>query len=368
MAQYVSRLVSVVPVELSLCNTAKSFLQSGFWGSFKARFGWNARGFLVDWGELGQTPLMVIRRRLFPGCSFAYIPWGPELPENFPAGDGERNRALVDLAVTLRHLLPEDTAFVRFDLPWLSTSAPLAIHKPLRRAGADIQPPDTVFIDLTADEDAILAGMKSKARYNIKLASKKGVVVKRVDEEGIPAFYSLLKTTAKRDGIAIHGVTYYETLFSHYKNYLDASGCPDTRPGSLELGLYLAEHEGDLLAGIVALFRGKDAVYLYGASADCKRNLMAPYLLQWTAMSYAKSRGCAVYDLFGIPPDEDPKRSMAGLYRFKTSFGGAVGHRPGSWDYAYKPVLRTLFVAAETARRKARSLRRSKKSGRSKSL
>ncbi|MDR2446013.1 MAG: peptidoglycan bridge formation glycyltransferase FemA/FemB family protein [Treponema sp.] len=361
MAQYVSRLVNILPVELSFCNTAKSFLQSGFWGSFKARFGWNARGFLVDWGELGQTPLMVIRRRLIPGCSFAYIPWGPELPENFPAGDDERRRALVDIAVALRPLLPQDTGFVRFDIPWFSSGTPPAIYKPLRHAGADVQPPDTVFLDLTADEDAILAGMKSKARYNIRLAAKKGVVVKRVDEEGLPAFYSLLKTTAKRDGIAIHGVTYYETLFSHCKNYLDASDCPDNRPGSLELGLYLAEHEGDLLAGIVALFRGKEAVYLYGASADCKRNLMAPYLLQWTAISYAKSRGCAVYDLFGIPPNEDPKHPMSGLYRFKTSFGGAVAHRPGSWDYAYKPFLRTLFAAAETARRRARSLKRSKK-------
>ncbi|MDR0557850.1 MAG: peptidoglycan bridge formation glycyltransferase FemA/FemB family protein [Treponema sp.] len=364
MAQYVNRLVSVVPMELALCNTARSFLQSGFWGSFKARFGWNARGFLVDWGALGQTSLMVIRRRLASGCSFAYIPWGPELPDNFPASDEERNRALVDLAVALRSLLPEDTAFVRFDLPWFSIGAPPAIQKPLRRAGADVQPPDTVFIDLTATEDAILAGMKGKARYNIRLAAKKGVVVKRVDEKGLPDFYSLLKTTAKRDGIAIHGFEYYETLFSHYKNYLDASGRPDpldSRPGSMELGLYLAEHEGDLLAGVVALFRGKDAVYLYGASADCKRNFMAPYLLQWTAMSYAKSRGCAVYDLFGIPPDEDPKRPMSGLYRFKTSFGGVAVHRPGSWDYAYKPFLRTLFAAAETARRRLRSLRRFKK-------
>ncbi|MDR0375900.1 MAG: peptidoglycan bridge formation glycyltransferase FemA/FemB family protein [Treponema sp.] len=361
MAQYVSRLVNIVPVELSFCNTAQSFLQSGFWGSFKARFGWNARGFLVDWGELGQTPLMVIRRRLVPGCSFAYIPWGPELPENFPAGDDERNQALVDIADNLHHLLPQDTAFVRFDIPWFSTDAPPAIHKPLRRAGADVQPPDTALIDLTADENAILSGMKSKTRYNIKLAAKKGVVVKRVDEEGLPAFYSLLKTTAKRDGMAIHGVNYYETLFSHCENYLDASGHPDNRRGDLELGLYLAEHEGDLLAGIVTLFRGKDAVYLYGASADCKRNLMAPYLLQWAAMSYAKSRGCAVYDLFGIPPNEDPKHPMSGLYRFKTGFGGTVVHRPGSWDYAYKPLFRTLFVAAETARRKARSLRKLRK-------
>ncbi|MDR2794030.1 MAG: peptidoglycan bridge formation glycyltransferase FemA/FemB family protein [Treponema sp.] len=361
MAKYISRLVSVVPVDLSFCNTAETFLQSGFWGSFKARFGWNARGFLADWGELGQTPLMVIRRRLGPRLSFAYIPWGPELPEQFPTDDGSRNRALIELADALHSLLPSGTAFTRFDPPWFSAGKPSAMQKPLRRAGADIQPPDTVRIDLTADEHDIFSGMKSKARYNIRLASKKGVTVKRADETGISDFYSLLKTTARRDGIAVHGIEYYKTLFSHYKNYLDVSNHLDNQQEKLELGLYLAEHEGDILAGIVVLFRGKDAVYLYGASADHKRNLMAPYLLQWTAISYAKSKGCAAYDLFGIPPNEDPKHPMSGLYRFKTGFGGTVVHRPGSWDYAYKPFIRTLFVMAETARKKVRSLKKMKR-------
>jgi lipid II:glycine glycyltransferase (peptidoglycan interpeptide bridge formation enzyme) len=350
MAKCISRPVNIIPADLSLCNTAESFLQSGFWGSFKARFGWNARGFLVDWGELGQTPLMVIRRRLAPGFSFAYIPWGPELPKNFPADDSERKQALVDIAKALRPLLPKGTAFVRYDPPWFSENAPLsAIYKPLSRAASDIQPPDTVLIDLRDNEDAILSGMKSKGRYNIRLASKKGVTVRKAGDTGIAAFYSLLKATAKRDGIAVHGIEYYETLFSHCKNYSQ---------GGLELELYLAEHEGDLLAGIVVLFRGKNAVYLYGASSDHKRNHMAPYLLQWRAMSDAKAKGCATYDLFGIPPNEDPKHPMAGLYRFKTGFGGMIVHRPGSWDYAYKPFSRTLFAIAEYLRKQVRSLKK----------
>ncbi|MDR2194325.1 MAG: peptidoglycan bridge formation glycyltransferase FemA/FemB family protein [Treponema sp.] len=363
MAKYISRLVSVIPADLSCCNTAETFLQSGFWGSFKARFGWNARGFLADWGELGQTPLLVIRRRLAPGCSFAYIPWGPELPEQFPADAEARNYALVELAEALRFLLPKSTAFVRFDPPWYSTGMPPAMQKPLRRAGADVQPPDTVRIDLTADEQDILSAMKGKTRYNIRLAAKKGVTVKRVDEAGISGFYALLKTTSKRDGIAVHGIEYYNTLFSHCKSYVDAALYPDNQRGKPELGLYLAEHEGAILAGIVVLFRDKDAVYLYGASADHKRNLMAPYLLQWTAMSYAKSRGCVAYDLFGIPPTEDPKHPMSGLYRFKTGFGGTVIHRPGSWDYAYKPFIRTLFIIAETVRKKIWSLKKMKRKG-----
>jgi lipid II:glycine glycyltransferase (peptidoglycan interpeptide bridge formation enzyme) len=195
--------------------------------------------------------------------------------------------------------------------------------------------------------------MKSKGRYNIRLASKKGVKVHQADEKGLSSFYTLLKETAKRDGIAIHSIEYYQMLFAHCRNYPQ---------GGQELRLYLAEHEGEVLAGIIILFRGKDAVYLYGASSDHKRNHMAPYLLQWKAMADAKAKGCTVNDLFGISPSQDPYHPMSGLYRFKTGFGGQVIHRPGSWDYAYRPFIKTLFTTAESLRKKIRSLKKLKKS------
>ncbi|MDR0784869.1 MAG: peptidoglycan bridge formation glycyltransferase FemA/FemB family protein [Treponema sp.] len=350
----------ITPSDLSQCNDAASFLQSGFWGSFKARFGWNARGFLVDWGELKQTPLMVIRRRLGPWISFAYVPWGPELPAGFPPDDVARNQALVSIARSLKNFLPKDTAFVRFDPPWFTEDAPRnkstvpfpqtpRILKPFSRAGADIQPPDTVLIDIIPEESDILARMKSKWRYNVRLAVKKGVTVRQADANELPKFYKILKETAKRDGIAIHNIGYYEMLFSH---------CRDYPQGGQETALYLAEHEGEVLAGAVVLLRGGNAVYLYGASSDNKRNLMAPYLVQWKAMTDAKAKGCAVYDLFGIPPSEDSSHPMAGLYQFKTGFGGRVIHRPGSWDYAYHPLAKTLFTTAESLRKKLRSLKK----------
>ena len=129
-------------------------------------------------------------------------------------------------------------------------------------------------------------------------------------------------------------------------------------PSSLKTTLYLAEHEGDVLAGIVTLFRGKEAVYLYGASSDRKRNLMAPYALQLKAMEDAKAYGCSEYDLFGIPPNEDPSHPMAGLYRFKTGFGGRIIHRPGSLDYPCRPLIYHLFRAAETLRKTLRTIKK----------
>lgn len=347
---------SVVPTDLGRCDGAKSFLQSGFWGSFKARFGWNARSFLVDWGEGGTLPLLVIRRRLAPGVSFVYVPLGPELPAEFPGTESARQEALLELALALQRELPPDTAFIRFDPPWFTTGehvAPPTLSSPFIRAGADVQPPDTVLVDLGKDEEEILAAMKQKWRYNIRLAGKKGVIVKRLDEKGLDIFYGLYKTTARRDKIAIHSYEYYRVLFQHSREYHDKSQ---------ELRLYVAEHEGEALAAIIVLFRGEEATYLYGASSDAKRNLMAPYALQWQAMQDARSRGCLRYDLYGIPPEENPLHPMAGLYRFKTGFGGEIIHRPGSWDYPYKPIVTQAFKLAEASRRKIRSLRKALRS------
>lgn len=352
----VSFVRSLILADLGRCDGAKSFLQSGFWGSFKARFGWNARSFLVDWGEGGTLPLLVIRRRLTPGFSFAYVPLGPELPSKFPNSDTERHRALYELAKALKNELPHDTAFIRFDPPWFTIgegTEPPRLYEPFKRAGADVQPPDTVFVDISQDEENILAAMKPKWRYNIRLAEKKGVTLSRQDEAGLEIFYELYKITARRDKIAIHGLEYYRTLFRHSREYRD---------GNQDIRLYVAEHEGDALAAIIVLFRGEEASYLYGASSDKKRNLMAPYALQWKAMQDARAKGCLRYDLFGIPPTENPLHPMGGLYRFKTGFGGMIVHRAGSWDFAYKPLVTQAFRFAEASRKKIRSVRKAMRS------
>jgi lipid II:glycine glycyltransferase (peptidoglycan interpeptide bridge formation enzyme) len=350
---------NITVADISVCESAVSFLQSAMWGRFKARFGWKAKAFVVEWIDGSARPLLTLSRRIAPGITMTYIPWGPELPEGpLPAATNELARAL-------RPLLPH-VAFIRFDPPWFVEEwqqaepsnagptphspllTPFSFSVPFKRAAADIQPPDTVLVDLTPLPEDILAAMKPKWRYNIGLAEKRGVAVTQRGEQGIDLFYRLLTETAQRDGIAIHSVDYYKALFEE---------CRDLR-------LYIAEHEGDVLAAIVVLCRGKQATYLYGASANIKRNVMAPYALQWKAMQDAREYGCAVYDLFGIPPNEDPHHPMAGLYRFKTGFGGIIVHRPGSWDYPCKPALYALFSGAERLRKKARdSRKRQGKSG-----
>ncbi|GHV75719.1 peptidoglycan bridge formation protein FemAB [Spirochaetia bacterium] len=349
------RYRGIIPADIARCDEAGSFLQSGFWGSFKARFGWNARAFLVGWDCSGapvELPLLVIRRPLAFGISFAYVPWGPELPPGFSPGDAEKNAFLRELAEALRSFLPENTAFIRFDPPWYTegaeTPAP-PLYPPFSRSAADVQPPDTVLVDLTPPEGDILKQMKSKWRYNIRLAKKRGVRVRYTGTEELQTFYALFRETAKRDGISIHTIEYYQNLFVHCAEY----------PGQI-LRLYVAEHEEKTLAATIVLFRKNTATYLYGASSNEHRELMASYAIQWKVMEDAKAAGCTQYDLFGIPPRPDPNHPMAGLYLFKTGFGGTIIHRSGSWDFTYKPLVRRLFSVAEALRKGVRTLKKKK--------
>jgi lipid II:glycine glycyltransferase (peptidoglycan interpeptide bridge formation enzyme) len=362
--------IDIRPDSPRSCDSADSFLQSAFWGEFKADFGWLPRHFSI--GDLSEAVLgridaarksiLVLERGLAgplgKGPSFAYVPDGPEMdiPEN------ESAPFLETLSRALRPLLSKTCVFIRYDPPWFRLEKARAgdnpdgdvamgsrkdisrpvIGLPLRRAAADIQPPDTVLMDLRHSAEDLLEAMKPKWRYNIRLAEKKGVRVREAGREAIALFYRMYEETATRDRIAIHPEDYYQRLFSH------ASG-GGAKP-KLDLRLWIASHDEDELASIVTLFRGKRAVYLYGASFSTKRSLMPAYALQWSAILAAKEAGCEEYDFYGIPPVDDPQHPMAGLYRFKTGFGGSVAHRAGSWDYPLRPLSYRIFRSAEAAR------------------
>jgi lipid II:glycine glycyltransferase (peptidoglycan interpeptide bridge formation enzyme) len=197
-----------------------------------------------------------------------------------------------------------------------------------------IQPRSTLVVDLTPGEEDILLAMKSKTRYNIRLASRKGVAVREGDEADIAAFNALLAATADRSGFGIHPPGYYEAAFRLFA------------PRGW-VRLLLAEMEPEQLAGLIVFALPPRAFYFYGASSNAHREKMAPYLLQWEAMRWAKSIGCTTYDLWGIP-DVDGETLEAqftersdglwGVYRFKRGFGGDLVRSVGAWDRVYAPL------------------------------
>ncbi len=348
--------IDVRPSEPGELDSSPDLLQSGFWGAFRRRFGWQARAFRCSYGG-GQFRLLVLIRRLAPGMDLAYVPHGPQLSQPIV----EPERFLLALADALRPHLSR-CLFVRYDLPWAAEGLgnhpePLESSGGLYKAPMDIQPPNTVILDLAVGEEQLLAAMKSKTRYNIRLAAKKGIEISIFPsqpgqkgraagepdelEAALAEWYRLYRETARRDRITLHSEVYYRTLFSLAGSY--GREAP-------ELYLLTARHEEELLAGIIVAVWGDGAWYLYGASSDRKRNLMPSYGLQWRAIQLARERECRFYDLFGIPPSEDPRHPMHGLFRFKTGFGGRVLNRLGCYDVALRPLFYRLYRGAERVR------------------
>ena len=148
-----------------------------------------------------------------------------------------------------------------------------------------IQPAQTLMLNLTLSEEELLGQMHQKTRYNIRLATKRGVKIEQGGVKNVLAFYQLLKLTAQRDSFRMHSLKHYQTL-------LEAS------PESIQI--HLAKKEGKLLAAGIFSFYGRRATYLHGASANEGREHMAPYLLQWEMIKKAKSKACRFYDFYGI--------------------------------------------------------------------
>ena len=204
------------------------------------------------------------------------------------------------------------------------------------KAPHDMQPRETFVVDISKSEAELLTEMKSKTRYNIRLAEKKGVRVFRMtDEKYRKMFVDLVTRTADRKGIMPHPRDYYETMLA-------------TLPGDVAT-LFVAEHEGDILGINLVIFFGDTAIYLHGGSADVKREYMAPFLLQWEAIREAKCRGCIRYDFGGVRAGQESRGpgsdSWAGITRFKVGFSPMTVPTvfPGCYDVVLSPVRYFLY-------------------------
>lgn len=334
--------------ELSHCVPPSSFLQTPFWCEFKSSQGWTSYYFEVITNE--PFFLSVLVKKIARFFYIAYIPLGPDIQKI----DIEQQGIFLELlGEKLQFFLPTNTIYIRFDPPWgtigIDTFPRMPRGKKLRPAPS-VQPPDTVILDLTQDDESLLVHMKSKWRYNIRLGEKKGLEIafsEGIDGAGagINVFYQLYLETATRDGIAIHKRSYYEELLKLSSTWVSTAW---DKPISMRV--YVASHGGENLASIITLFCGEEAVYLYGASSNKKRNLMPAYSLQWKAIRDARDFGCTRYDFYGIPPTDDASHPMHGLYRFKTGFGGSVVHRIGSLDIPLKPLSYSLWRSLESMR------------------
>ncbi|MCX6745896.1 MAG: peptidoglycan bridge formation glycyltransferase FemA/FemB family protein [Candidatus Parcubacteria bacterium] len=280
------------------------FLQSWEWGQFQQRLGrkiWRL--------DVNGYYVLVIKMPLPLDQNYLYAPRINFLM-NKDTLDFSKELALAEKSIFLRL---ESGLSQELDLfGWQKTK--------------NVQPGQTLMLDLTKSEAEILAGMHQKTRYNIRLAEKKGVKLVECQAEQFPIFYDLLLDTFRRKSKNLYNRNYYYQL---YHDHLAKIFC--------------AEYQGNILCANMVLFFGDTVTYLHGGSSQADKNIMAPHLLQWETIKKAKGLGYKYYDFWGIDEKKWP-----GVTRFKKGFGGFEVDYSGAWDL---PLNKFLYLAYQITKR-----------------
>ena len=292
------------------------FLQSWQWGEFQKqvsgqvwRIGMENNGRLIASAKL-------VKKQLPMGKSYFYCGRGPV------GITDELFNYIKELA------LRESAMFLRFEPvnEFQISNFKFQISKTI-----DVQPSQTLILDLTKSEDELLKNMRQKTRYNIRLAEKKGVKIVESGAERFEEFWQLLASTGDRDDFNLHGRSYYRAMLS-----LDSSF----------VKLLFAEDQGKPLAGSLSVFFGDTATYIHGGSSDENRELMASHALQWQTIKLAKQLGHKYYDWHGIDETKWP-----GVTRFKLGFGGEAVTYPGTFDLIFDSGWYNIYKMVRQARR-----------------
>jgi peptidoglycan pentaglycine glycine transferase (the first glycine) len=359
------------------------FLQTYEWGQVKAKYGWSP--LYAVWTEnqfsvfSDQSPAtedwplntdhclaaaLILKRQILRNgfaarLSILYSPKGPLLDwSNEPL----RSRVLNDLQSFAKK---QGAIFLKMDPDViLGTGIPSsendvinhrgrAVMSMLKRNGwkyssDQIQFRNTVLIDLTPSEEEMLARMKQKTRYNVRLAEKKGVTLRVGTIEDLPMLYKMYAETSIRDGFVIRDEEYYRTVWETFMHSnvdtLERSQVLTFKRSNVPMcEPLIAEVNNVPIAAIFVFYFADRACYVYGMSRGEHREKMPTYLLQWEAMKRAKAKGCTVYDLWGAPEVFDESDSMWGVYRFKEGLGGQVVRTLGAWDFAPSPLWYKMY-------------------------
>lgn len=300
------------------------FLQSASWPEIA---GGQARHFFVMENENICAATRVLARQA-AGVRYWSSPRAPIFAPHL--GTEDMHRALFCLESGLKaEARKNKVAFWRLEpaisaAVWPEVSRDIAFKKI-----ASIQPERTLLIDLRNTGEEVLSAMHQKTRYNIRLAEKKGVTIREAKSGEEAKFNSLMAETANRDRFRIHAPEHYAKMISL---------------GQKIFKLFLAEKDGDMLAGGIFAFFGDTVTYVHGASSNDNRQLMAPYLLHWRLIQEAQKLGFAYYDFYGVDKNKWP-----GVTRFKMGFGGHIEAYPGTFDiifqasyYGYYRVIRAI--------------------------
>ncbi|KAA3664508.1 MAG: peptidoglycan bridge formation glycyltransferase FemA/FemB family protein, partial [Chloroflexi bacterium] len=231
-----------------------SVLQTTSWARLKNRFGWTShRVWLRRDGKIVAGAQILFRSIAFRLAKFAYIPHGPLVDWQ----DDEQVEVLlnqIDLTTYERRagILKMEPLVWQDDL-LAETWRSICERHDLKTDVDKLQPPSTMMIDLRPSSDEIMAAMKQKTRYNVRLSARKGVTVRQGSAADIPAFIRMMHVTGQRDGFGVRAPEYYRDAYELFKE-------------TNQVELFMAEFEERPLAGVMAFKNGPTAYNLFSAS------------------------------------------------------------------------------------------------------
>ena len=299
-------------------------------------------GAVAEDGELHGAMLVLVSQAPVLRRPYLYVPRGPVVADpTSPALAALVEWAGAEARKRGAFMLKVEPNVHDGDPAWLAALAGLGF----RRNRFATHPRRSWVLDIRPSEAELLAGMKEKWRYNIRLAGRRGIEVREAAApEDVDTFYMLYQETAARDGFFIHPK-------QHYADILRLYGERDAAV------LLLAEYEGTPIAGLIAVRCGDVTTYMFGASSNVHRNRMPNHLLQWTAIRWAKAHGCTLYDFRAIAEVLDPNEDLYSLYTYKQGFGGYSTLALETHDKPYNAALywtyeRLLALKRERDRRR----------------
>lgn len=308
------------------------FTQSWAWGDFRMNRGQVIKRYaLVDGdGKWYAAALFIyFRKRILWG--YWYAPRGPVfLHGKRPSVHGLLH-AFCDALE--RKGLPQRALFWRCEPTIEIKQDAEPFPAPYVRAHA-YMPASTFIIDLTKDEAELMSRMHEKTRYNVRLAERKGVIVRTAQSvKDVDAFIRMNEETAARDRYRSQPLEYIRATYEFLHPRRMAT-------------IRLAEFGGELLASSMEISYGDTVTYLYGGSSGQRRNVMAPYALHWDAIRAAKASGYRFYDFHGVNPEDESspyyKESWNGITRFKLGWGGYRINYVGTWEFPRHQILYAL--------------------------
>lgn len=329
-----TNLAAVREYEAFVQGAGGSFMQSARWCGVKRGWGHEAVLSRDGAGRLRASCLVLVKRFPPPFKPFLYAPRGPVWDYQDPA-------AFRDLLRGLEELAKKYHAYSCKLDPLIEESDSEKIYT-LRGMGLNFTPwqPDDLTIQCRSNyilelggrsEEELLQSFKSKCRYNIRLAKRKGVVCGVYGKERLGDFQRLMEETRARDGFQVRSRDYFARM-------LDALG--------EHCRLYLCDYQGQPLSGAICVQYGGRTCYVYGASTAAHRELMPNYLMQWEMIRWAAESGCEIYDFQGVPHWYEPSHPNYGVYRFKTGFNGRLAVYAGEFVQVFSRRYKAAFDRA----------------------